>query len=178
MTPQRIVVVGPTGSGKSTLARALRRRLGLPHIELDALHWDSNWTEAPTEVFRERVARALAGDRWVVDGNYSAARDLIWPRADTLVWLDYALLPILWQLSRRTLGRIVQREPLWSDNRETFRTQFLSRDSLFIWLLKSYRPVRERYLRLTAQPEYAQFRVVRLRSPREMRAWLATIAER
>ena len=77
---RRIVVVGTTGSGKTTVARKLSRRLGIPHVELDALHWEPKWTPAATDVFRQRVAEALKGDAWVVDGNYSKARDLIWPR--------------------------------------------------------------------------------------------------
>lgn len=172
---QRIVVVGTTGSGKTSMARELGQRLGLPHIELDALHWDPNWTVAPDEAFRERVAQAVAGDRWIVDGNYDKAREIVWPRADMVVWLDYDLLRILWRLSRRTVGRLVRRETLWNGNRETWSSQFLSRDSLFVWLLKTYKRIRLRYLQRMAQPEYAELQFVRLRSPRAARAWLSRV---
>src|SRR5579871_6058918 len=87
----RIVVVGSTGSGKTTLARHLACRLHLAHVELDALHWDANWVPAPTPIFRERVDAALSGPAWAVDGNYSKVRDIVWPRADTVIWLDYPL---------------------------------------------------------------------------------------
>jgi adenylate kinase family enzyme len=113
---RRIVVVGTTGSGKTTLAAAIAARLGIPHIELDALHWEANWTEAPTDVLRDRITRALSGAAWVVDGNYGKVRDLFWSRADTVVWLDYSLPVILWQLAGRTLKRVVTREELWSGN--------------------------------------------------------------
>lgn len=79
-TLRRIVVVGTTGSGKSTLARTLAQRLNVPHVELDALHWEPNWRQAAPPVFRERTAHALAGEGWVVDGNYSVVRDLTWSR--------------------------------------------------------------------------------------------------
>ncbi len=92
---KRIAVIGTTGSGKTTLARQISNRLGIPHVELDALHWEPNWAEPSAEVFRDRVDRALRGDAWVVDGNYSIARDLIWTRAATIVWIDYALPLIL-----------------------------------------------------------------------------------
>jgi len=175
---RRVVVVGTTGSGKTTLAREIARRLGIPHIELDALNWGPNWTEVPREVFRARVAAALEGEAWVVDGNYSAVRDIVWPRADTVVWVDYPLWLILWRLLLRTFRRTFTREELWSGNRERFRDQFLSRDSLFLWALQTYRPRRRNYPRLFSQPEHAHLRAVRLRSPRETDAWLRASSRR
>jgi adenylate kinase family enzyme len=172
---RRINVVGTTGSGKTTTARQLAQRLGLPHVELDALHWNPNWAEAPLAVFRQRVAQALAGDAWVVDGNYSKARDLIWSRVELVVWLDYALPRILWQLLQRTLRRTLLREELWSGNRERFLNQFFSRDSLFWWVLTTYRRRRAEYQALFAQPQYADLTIVRLPSPRATRDWLKTL---
>ncbi len=99
---RRIAVIGTSGSGKTTTARTLAGRLRLLHVELDALHWDAGWSMAPLAVFRERVAQALAGDAWVVDGNYGKVRDLIWPRAELLVWLDYGLPIIFWRLLWRS----------------------------------------------------------------------------
>src|SRR5690242_1650994 len=96
---RRILILGSTGAGKTTLARQLAERLGLHHVELDALHWDANWTEAHPDVFAARTAQALANRAaWVVDGNYGEVRDLLWPQADTVIWLDYSLLLIVWQL--------------------------------------------------------------------------------
>lgn len=86
---QRISVVGTTGSGKTTLARQIAQKFQIPHIELDALYWESNWTAASEQVFQNRVINALKGDRWVIDGNYSEVRGIIWSQADTVVFLDY-----------------------------------------------------------------------------------------
>jgi adenylate kinase family enzyme len=170
---QRIAVIGTTGSGKTTLARQIAERLNIPHVETDALHWEPNWVEAPLDVFRERITRALAGDAWVIDGNYSKVRDIVWARADTIVWLDYPLALVLWRLFLRTMRRVVTRQELWGGNRESWRAQFFSRESLFLWALSSYPRRRREYPALFAQPQHAHLAVIRLRSPRETDAWLA-----
>jgi adenylate kinase family enzyme len=172
---QRIVVVGTTGSGKTTLAAELARRLSVPHVELDALHWEANWVEAEREVFRERVSQVLSGDTWVVAGNYSKARDLVWSRADIIVWLDYPLSLILWRLLWRTVKRTITQQDLWKGNRERFREQFFSRDSLFLWALQSHPRHRRKYPADLDDPAYAHLRLVRLHSPRETEDWLARI---
>ena len=170
---RRAVIVGSTGSGKTTLARDLASRFGLTNVELDALHWDPDWTPAPREAFRARVAAALAAsDRWVADGNYRAVRDIVWGQADTLVWLDYPLLLLATRLAKRTVARVARREELWNGNREDWRSQFLSKDSLFCWLLKTYGSRRREYPRLLADPEYAHLEVRRFRWPAETAAWL------
>ena len=171
----RVAVVGTTGSGKTTLAGQISHLLAIPHVELDSLHWEPNWTEAPVEVFRNRVAQALSGTAWVVDGNYSKVRDIVWSRADTIVWLDYSLTVILGQLVRRTVQRIATREELWSGNRESLRTTF-SRESLFLWALRSYRRRQREYPALLARAEYAHLSIVHLRSPREALVWLSRLA--
>lgn len=174
MLPRRIVVVGTTGSGKSTLAGVLAKRLDCPHVELDALHWDPNWTMAPLEVFRTRVADAVAGESWVADGNYSKAAELIWSRAELLVWLDYPLPLVLARLVRRTAHRWLTRQELWNGNRERLRDHF-SRDSLFLWALNAHGRHRREFPARLARPEYAHLKAIHLRSPRETDTWLSTI---
>ena len=166
---QRIVVVGSSGSGKTTLADQLAVRLGVPHIELDALNWEANWIAAPTEVFRERVQAATNAPAWVLDGNYSKARDIVWSRADTLIWLDYSLGLILTRLTRRTARRIFTKQELWSGNRESWTMPFqLSADkNIFLWTIASYRRRHRDYPAQLALPEYAHLKVLRLKTPRE-----------
>ncbi len=172
LSGQRIVVIGVTGSGKTTCARRIARSRGIPHVELDALYWDANWTPASVELFRQRVSAALQAPAWVVDGNYSAVRDLVWSRADTIIWLDYPLILILWRLLRRSISRAYSQEELWQGNRESWRSQFFSRDSLFLWALKTYRRRRREYSQLLGDPANAHLRSFRLRSPRATEAWL------
>jgi len=84
---QRIVIVGPTGAGKTSLAEQLVDRRHLPAVDLDVLFWGPNWQPVGKACFRARVDGVTAQERWIVGGNYSVARDLIWPRADTFLWL-------------------------------------------------------------------------------------------
>ena len=171
---RRINVVGTSSVGKTTMAAALASLLGVPHVELDALHWESNWTEATDEVLRARVRSAIAGGGWVVDGNYAKARDLVWDRAETVVWLDLPLRTILRRYLGRTVRRVARREELWSGNRERLSTQLFSRESLLWWILSTYRRRRREYPALfAARPELV---VVRLRSAREAEHWLANLA--
>lgn len=169
---QRIVVIGTTCAGKTTLARALGGKLGIPHVELDALYWGPEWMPHPTDTFRNAVAEALSGEAWTTDGNYSKAQDIIWGRADTLIWLDYAFPVIIGRLITRTLRRVVTRETLWNDNRETWRGAFFSRDSLFVWAITTHRKRRRNTLERLQDAAYQHLTVIRLRSPKATRAWL------
>ena len=164
----KIAVIGTTCSGKTRLARRLAAELDVPHIELDALHHGPSWSEAPRDEFRARVNDAIAGDGWVVDGSYQGKLgELVLERADLVVWLDLPMRTILVRLWGRTMHRIRNRVELWNGNRETWRGAFLSRDSLFVWVLKTHRGRRRRYA-----TSLVRFETVRLRSAEEAEAWL------
>lgn len=172
------MVIGSGGSGKTTLAGTLARRLGVRHVELDGLYWGPGWKgagDSPEGLarFRHRVEEATAGDGWVADGNYGSVRDMLWPRADTIVWLDYSLGLVLWRLLRRTVRRALTREELWGTNRESFRLSFLSGDSILLYTLKTHGTRRRRFAEILARDEMAHATVVRLRSPAEAEEWLA-----
>jgi len=171
----RVVVVGTSGSGKSTLSRTLSRELGLTRIELDALHWGPDWTEAPPEQLRARVEAAVRDDHWVVDGNYPQVRDLVWPRAEAVVWLDYARSVVMRRVVWRTLMRGLRREVLWAGNIESLG-RALGEDSIVRWAWTSYPVVRERYERLLLGSERMEhLAVVHHRSPTETARWLSDV---
>ena len=173
---RRISVVGTIGSGKTTFARKTSQLLDVPHIELDALHWEPNWVEAPSDVFRERVKQSLQRDSWIVDGNYHQVRDIVWSRADTVVWLDYPFRTIMGRLVKRTLRRIFTHEKLWNGNQEHIRGLF-TRDSVFLWAIRTYRRRRRQYPILLSRAENSHLAVVRLRSPREATRFLSNLGE-
>lgn len=172
----RIAIIGVTGAGKSTLAAQLSACLSLPLIELDALHWDTGWQAAPPDVFRQRVDAATSAPRWVLAGNYGQVRDLVWPRADTLVWLDYTLPFVLQRLFRRTVRRLAHREVLWNGNRERFADNFLKRHSLFLWALETHPKMRRNVPEQLRQPAHRHLVVHRFTRPAETTAWRTQIA--
>ena len=130
----------------------------------------------PPDVFKERVARAVEGDAWVIDGNYAGrgARDLVWPRADTVIWLDPPLPVIFARLFSRALRRSRSREELWpgTGNRETLRHHFLTRESLFVWALKTHARRRRELPIVLARPESMHLVVHHFRRSEDARAWL------
>jgi adenylate kinase family enzyme len=173
--PRRIAVTGTSGSGKTTVAGRIAAMAAVPHVELDALHWEPNWTPADPAVFRARVDEALAGDAWVVDGGYAQVRDLTWGRAEHLIWLDYSMPRALWQVAVRTFRRRFRNEVLWGTNREQLRMFFFSRESLFLWIVQSHRSRRRRYPEYFRQPELRHLAVTRVRTPRELEAHLGVL---
>ena len=172
-TARRINVVGTSAVGKTSMAAALAALLDVPHVELDALHWEPNWTEAPDDVLRDRVQSAISGVGWVVDGNYAKVRDLLWERVEAVVWLDLPLRTVLWRYLARTGRRVARREELWSGNRERLSTHLFTRDSLLWWILTTYPKRRREYPPLlAARPDLV---AIRLRSGRAADRWLADV---
>ncbi len=173
---RRVIVIGATGSGKTTLARQLSQQLKLPHTELDSLYWLPNWEPSPLPEFREKVTAVSAGSIWVLDGNYSRVRDIVWAKADTLIWLDYPLWLVLRRSLKRGIRRIRSQEKLWdTNNQETWRNLFFKRDSLLVWLFKTHGRHRREYPTLFEQPEYAHLLVIHLQSPDAAKQWLEQI---
>ena len=174
---RRVNVIGRSGSGKTSVARALATKLGAPVVELDELHWDRypNWQIPPLDEFRGRVDEATRAERWVVDGSYGKVRDIVWSRADTVVWLDIPFAQCLARVLWRTFTRSRSRERLWGVQEESLRNALVGRDALVPFILRT-EPRRGRvYREWLARPEYAHLRLVRLRTQREIDDWLVRI---
>ena len=171
----RILVVGTSGAGKTTMARTIAQTLGRPHIEFDAYRHGPNWTETPDDLFREQLKEALKGDTWVADGNYTVARDVVWPRATTLLWLDYPIYVVMWRLFWRTMRRGLFRQKLWNGNRESLWQHLFSRQSLFLWAWQTHWRRKRTLPAALAQPEHAHLDLVHLRSPGAANRWLEAL---
>lgn len=175
---QRVSVIGVPGSGKSTLARALGAVLEVPTVELDSVFHEPGWTHPDVDRFRATVGEIVAGDRWVVDGNYSAVRELVWARADTIIWLDVPRLVATGRVLRRTLRRVATREELWNGNREHW-TNLLRRDpeqNIVLWAWTKHPDYRERYSAAMADPALDRAQRIRLRSDEQVALLLREVA--
>lgn len=174
---ERILILGRTGSGKTTLARELAAALHVPHVELDSLYFGPEFSTAPLARLRERTSAAIAGDRWVTDGNKRAVRDLVWPRADTIVWLDYPLGVSLWRLAKRARWRtsVLKSQAADTGSKTGLPRQLLAAARGVLTALRSHAGQRREFPRVFADPANQHLAVVRLRSPRATRQWLARV---
>ncbi|MCO5176922.1 MAG: AAA family ATPase [Thermomicrobiales bacterium] len=179
---RRIIVIGSSGCGKTTLGSAVAERLGIPFVELDALHWDPNWTPAPDAVFQRRVRAAIEQDAWVLAGNYTSKQQHIsWPHADTIIWLDLSLTTALRRSGLRSWRRWRTQEEIWNGNREIMRDHLAFWDpdrSLLTYTVLTHRRRRRQFEAALCDPRWSEITFVRLRSPAAVDRWLADLPAR
>ena len=176
---QRVVVLGNSGAGKTTLAAKLAVTLDAPHTEIDALFWKPGWTGDDDDEFLDRLrGAATASDRWVIDGNYlTRGARVLWPLADTIVWVDMPLPLVLSRSLRRTVRRAITREVLWGTNREKLRFLLPIQGETPLWqyAIRHQRVYVPRIESMLAEPQHAHLTVHRLRSRAEVRRFLGAL---
>jgi hypothetical protein len=151
--------------------------LDAPFLELDSIYHQPGWTPLGDDEFRDRVRVATDADRWVVDGSYSVVRDIVWSRADTVVWIDLPYATVLSRTIRRTLRRVVTREELWNGNREPFSNLWSvnPEKSIIAWAATRHRVYRQRYAEAERDPRWSALHFVRLRTQAEVDAFLVGV---
>jgi hypothetical protein len=170
--PRRILVIGASGSGKSTAARLIAMKFVLTLVETDPFYWGPGWVPARSHEVRMLAERATDGAEWVLDGNFDELRDLVWARADAIVWLDYPTALILGRVVRRNLLWMLARSEVWSGNRMSLsralsgirhsaRSIAVKRRKYPVWL-----------------SELSDKECARIRTPEELPVWMATAAAR
>ena len=171
----RVLVIGTTCAGKTIYARQLSRSLQIPHVELDELYWLADWIARPKEEFRTLVSEAASQNTWVMDGNYGSVREVIWPGATSVIWLNYSFVTIGSRGLRRTVKRCVTNEQLYAGNRESISKAFFSRDSILWWLATTYSRRKRQYRILFDNDIYPTVTKIEFRSPGEAAQSLSVI---
>jgi adenylate kinase family enzyme len=135
-------------------------------VELDAIFHQPGWTPLTNEAFRARVDEATEHEEWVVDGNYSVVRDIVWEKADTVVWCDLPYVTVMARMVGRTLRRTMTQEELWNGNREPWSNlwSFNPEKSIIAWTATHHGRYRRRYTEAEKNPRWANLNFVRLRS--------------
>ncbi len=174
----RIAIVGTSGSGKSTLARKICDILECDHIEMDAYFWQPNWVEIDEKVFVESIDEACSRKTWVACGNYSNTRDLVWEKATHLIWIKLPFIVVMWQLFKRTMKNIIKKQPIAGGNIETFKQQFFSKKSIFLWAINTHNRRARVYKTLLEEGPYGHLKISILRSNRQVRKWLKELEKK
>lgn len=176
----RVAVIGTSGSGKTTFAGELARRLGAPHVDLDAINWQPGWRDLnrddPDE-FRRRVSEAVAQDAWASCGNYSKVRPLVLARATHLVWLDYPRWLVMSRVLRRSFVRAWTGDELWpgTGNTEQF-SRWLDKEHPIRWAWDTYARRRREYAAMFEDPALANLEKHRVRRPADADRLMAALA--
>lgn len=168
---QRVLCYGVTGSGKTSAAHAYAVVTGIPEFSADDdLGWLPNWEGRPIEDQYRIAASIAAQDRWVLDSAYSSWRDIIFARTELIVFLDYPRWLSLGRLVRRTIRRIISREPVCNGNTETLR-RALAKDSIIGWHFKTFSRKQDAIEKIRADPSMPP--VLSFQRSHELDAWMA-----
>ena len=174
---RRVSVVGISGSGKTTVGKAIADKLDVPFTELDGIHHQPGWTELDADEFQARVAPIVAGERWVIDGNYTSkgVLQMVWARADTVVWLDVSRAEAMRRVISRTIRRAATREELWNGNVEPWNNFFDPRPerNIIVWTWSRHGHTRDKLERMTSAEEWSHLNVIRLAGEDEVGGFLA-----
>ncbi|MBO4419073.1 MAG: adenylate kinase [Oscillospiraceae bacterium] len=163
MIGKRILVLGCSGAGKSVFARRLREKTGLPLIHLDNIWWKPDRTHISRVEFDRRLAEILAGESWILDGNYSRTYEPRIQACDTVIFLDYSEETCMRGITERV-----------GEDRPDIPWTEQTLDPELVELVRTFRSdARPRLLALLAQ--YPEKRVVSFRSRDKAEAWLSEL---
>jgi adenylate kinase family enzyme len=134
---------------------------------MDQLNWRPGWVESSKDEIREKLADIVSQDRWLIDGTYGGTLAERLERADTVVYLDYPIrLCVTRLLTRIWIYRGRTRPDMTEGCPERFDLEFL------LYLMRWNSGPR---LRTEARLKGHESKVIRLRSPDELRHWMDSL---
>ncbi|HEY0459516.1 MAG TPA: DNA topology modulation protein [Pyrinomonadaceae bacterium] len=169
---KRILIIGSGGAGKSTLALRLGETIGIEVVHLDRIHWKPGWTESPKDKFRDDVEEILKKERWIMDGNYGGTMEMRLKACDTVIFLDFPRPVCLYRVIKRRLTyRGTHRPDMTEGCHEKIDFEFLH----WIWTFptRAKSEIEERLKKIGSDKT-----IIRLRSPREVKDFLASVKSR
>ena len=172
---KRIQIVGSIGSGKTSLGKKLSKKMGIPHFELDTLFWLPGWKIRPFDEIFELAYVQADKPAWIICGNFSFLKHVTLDEADTIVWLDYPFWVCFWQTLKRAISNIVKQKKCCNGNQETFGRLFFSKNSILLWMIRTFKRRNKRYAFLIKDPMYKDKTFVRLQSHKETAQWFKSI---
>lgn len=91
MLKNKIIIVGCPGSGKSVFARKLYEKTNIPLHHIDNIYWKNDWTHISKEELRYILNDIMAGNQWIIDGNYGSTMEERIIQCETVFFLDYTV---------------------------------------------------------------------------------------
>lgn len=169
---RRVVVLGTSGAGKSVFSEELARLIGAVHIDRDRFWSDDVSMESPE--FCKNVERDISVDAWVFDGMPYYVEDLVFPRADTVVCLDYAKSLVMSRVIRRSLKQSLLRQQVGVHSPRPFK-DWRKADHPARWAWATHNERHQQMREWSKRPEISHTNWIFLTSSQQSRRWLDLI---
>ncbi len=153
------------------MARRIAEEFALPVIDIDSLRREAGKSAAPEDTFSRLIAESVKADNWIIDGSYTSVQDIIWSRADAIVWLDFPFWVFCWRLIKRSFYRMFIRkssEKPIKGKKQPVRERALT----YLQAIFTGHSRRQRYFATLYSSKNVHLHVIRLFSPKDADLWL------
>lgn len=138
---------------------------------MDALSREAGKSNAPTKTFVLSIKKSIAKDSWILDGSYAIVQDIVWPRAEAIIWLDYPVWVVTWRLLKRSLYRIFLRKKSERPSKAK-AVSAEKRTQTYLRSILTHNKRRQQHFAALYGSKNKHLHIIRLRSPRDASKWL------